>query len=336
MTLEELESSWSSVPPPADANGINGRRATGLPHDKPVYLVVDGRGHRHLLIQVPDGTTPVTQRETRSLEVATSRFQVGPNPEALYVDLACTDPAQHPTFSAVAQDILRSVIVSPAPIHESVVNALARWRAFWSAGMTGMSREVALGLFGELWFMRRWLGAVGLHTIERWQATEAARHDFQWPAASVEVKTAASRSVGEPVHRIGGLDQLADSEQGQLYLFSLQVCDDALAANTVHSLVEGLVVEVRNNFQALTLLNEKLAARGYTPADRQAACRPLRIVAERLYRIDRGFPRLVRDTFRPAGLPSGVLDVEYAVDLAACRQWLVATSPTDAAAAALR
>ena len=171
MTLDELETSWSSVPPPSSADGISGRRATGLPHDRPVYLAVDGRNHRHLLIQVPDGTAPVSQRETKGLEVATARFQVGPNPEAFFVDLSCTDSNQHPTFSAVAQDLIRSLRMSPGPLRDSIINALARWRAFWSTRSCGMSREDALGLFGELWFMRRWLGPVGFHV---------ARHILPW------------------------------------------------------------------------------------------------------------------------------------------------------------
>lgn len=336
MTLDELESSWSSVPPPTLSGGIGGKRAVGLPHDKPVYLAVDGHGHRHLLIQVPDTTAPIIQRETRSMEVATARFQVGPNPEALYVDLACTDSAQHPTFSAVAQDLLRSLKTSPEPIRDCILNALARWRAFWSAKTFGLSREDALGLFGELWFMRRWLGTVNAQIVERWQVTESARHDFQWPSASVEVKATATRSSSEPVHHIGSLDQLSAPEQGQLYLFSLHTCDDALASNTLHSLVKGLVTDLQSDFQAITLLNEKLAARGYSPADKQAACRTLRVLAERLYRVGDGFPRLVRSTFQPQGIPTGVIDVGYAIDMAACGQWLIAASPTDAAALVLR
>ena len=165
--------------------------------------------------------------------------------------------------------------------------------------------------------------------------TEAARHDFQWPIASVEVKTTASRAAGDPIHQIASLDQLADPEQGQLYLFSLQLCDDALAVNTLHTLVKGITASLQNDFAALSALNEKLAARGYTPADRQAASRSLRVIGERLYRVGEGFPRLVRATFQPTGLPSGVVDVGYAIDLSACSQWLVATSPADGPAAAL-
>src|SRR5207249_477078 len=160
--------------------------------------------------------------------------------------------------------------------------------------------------------------------------------DFQWPAASVEVKTAATRIAGEPVHQIVSLDQLTDPEQGQLFLFSLHVCDDTLAANTLHSLVQGLVTELQNDFQGLALLNDELAARGYSPDDRLAPARALRIIGERLYRVAEGFPRIVRSSFQHGNLPIGVLDVAYTVDLSACQEWLEASTPTDPAAAALR
>jgi hypothetical protein len=327
MTLEELESSWSALQPPGMPDAISGRRAVGLPPDRPVYVAIDSRRRRHLLIQVPDVTAPVSQRETRSLEVTTARFQVGSNPEAQYVDLVCTDSAQHATFTAIAEDLIQSLRRSPGPLRDSILSALARWRAFWTAKATGMSREDALGLFGEMWFLRRWLGALNAASVRSWQATHAARHDFQRPSASVEVKTAATQSAGAPVHHITSLEQLASPEQGELYLFSLQVCDDALAANTLHSLVASVTADLQSDFQALSDFNDKLAARGYSPSDQQAPARSLRVVRERLYRVDARFPKLVRATFDPQGIPDGIVSVGYELDLGACEAWLVASRP---------
>jgi len=335
MTVEEMETMWSSLETPSFPDGISGRRASGMPLERATYLAVDGRGRRHLLILVPDNTEPLSQRETRGLEVTTARFQVGSNMEALYVDLVCIDQAQNPTFSAVSQDMLRTLARPHGLLRDDIVSALARWRAFWSTRGEGMSREDALGLCGELWFMRRWLSPVNAEVVGRWQATEDARHDFQWAEISVEVKTTASRSPG-PLHSISGLDQLDNPEQGQLFLFSLQMSEDALAANSLHSLVEGLVTELQHDFQALASLNEKLANRGYSPADRAVPARKYRVLAERLYRVDEGFPRITRATFQPGGLPSGVVDIGYTIDLAACQQWLVAAGPTDEGASFLR
>ena len=134
------------------------------------------------------------------------------------------------------------------------------------------------------------------------------------------------------MHHIVSLDQLADPEKGKLYLFSLQVCDDALAGNTLHGLVDALSDLFTEDFQARTALNEKLAARGYLPTDRQAGARPLRILAERLYRVDNNFPRLLRTKFGPNGIPNGVEQISYKLDLAACANWIVATHPQAAQA----
>ncbi len=336
MTIDEMEIMWMSVEPPASHDGISGKRASGVPPEQSIYLAVDGRGHRHLLILVPDDTAPLRQRETRGLEVSTARFQVGTNPEALYVDLVCIDQAQNPTFSAVTQDLLRTLTRAHGPSRDAILSSLGRWRAFWSTRADGMSMEDALGLFGELWFMRRWLSPVSAETVGGWQVTENARHDFQWPAASVEVKTTAGRLHGAPMHSISSLDQLDSPERGQLFLFSLQVSEDDLAANSLHCLVEGLVTELRNDYQAMADLNGKLARRGYSPADRTAPTRRLRVLAERLYRVEQGFPRITLGTFQPSGLPSGVVRVGYTIDLAACEEWLVATAPTDAEASCLR
>jgi hypothetical protein len=335
MTLEELEASWSSLQQPFTPDAISGRRAVGLPADKSVYLAIDSRLRRHLLIQVADGTTPLTQRDTRSLEVSTSRFQVGSNAEALYIALTCSDASQFVTFAAVAQDIIRSIRSTPLPARDGIVSSLARWRAFWTTRAGGMSRDEAVGLFGELWFMRRWLGSLNAEKVERWQATDSARHDFQWLNASVEVKTAVSQATTPPVHRVASLEQLADPERGQLYLFSLQVCDDALAANSLHALVAAVADLLKDDFQAMAALNDKLAARGYSPDDRQAPARSFRVLGERLYRVEPGFPRLTRQTFATTSLPAGISAIEYGLDLSACARWEVASSPDDPGAAAL-
>lgn len=336
MNLADIESKWSEVAAPLTVGEITGLRAPGLPSDRPVYLAVDDRGIRHLLIQVPESTPAISVGETRSLQITTSRFEVGPNPEALYVDLACVDPSQNPTFNAVTQDLLHTLRTSSGPIRDAVISAIARWRLFWSSLTSDLSRENAIGLFGELWFLTRWLNPLNSSIIDHWQATSGARHDFQGKGVSVEIKTAVDSTAGEPVHPITNLDQLANPERGSLYLFSLQVSEDTLSANTLHALVRRITSELGGDFKSLTDFNNKLAARGYTPSDSQHAARPLRVLAERLYQVTDDFPRVTRDTFEPLGLPPGVSSISYSLDLAACGSWLVGVAPTDSASNALR
>ena len=329
MTSEELETAWLSLVPPPLPGGISGKRAVGLPHDRSAYLAIDSRRFRHLLVQLPDDGPPIMQRDTRSLQTTTARFQVGSNQEALYVDLLCPDTSQYPTFLAVTQDILQALRNDKGAVRDSIVSSLARWRTFWTSKTLPLSREETLGLFGELWFMRHWLGPVDAEVLAGWQATESARHDFQWLSVSVEVKTAATRRNGTPIHHISSLGQLEDPVEGRLLLFSLHLVEDALSSNTLHSIVETLSAELRGDFAMITDFNTKLASRGYSTSDTQEACRPYRILGEALYRVAEGFPRLTADTFLPSGTPAGVVDISYAIDCALCRKWLIAKAPTD-------
>jgi hypothetical protein len=315
MNLEELETSWGTLQPPESPEAISGRRAMGMPRGQPVYLAVDAQERRHLLIQVPDNTVPLSQQRTRGLEVSASRYRVGSDPEALYVDLVCIDQAQNPTFCAVAEDLLRVMARPHGRARDVIISALSRWRTFWSSGTEGMSRERALKLFGELWFMRRWLAPVSAGVLGRWQAADDARYDYQWPAVSVEVKATESKAHEEAQHLVSSLDQMDDPEEGRLFLFSLQLHEDSLA---------------------LADLDRKLALQGYSAGDRTSPAIRLRVVAERLYRVEDGFPRITRRTLQAGGLPAGVMKLGYTLDMGACQPWLVATAPTDPGASCLR
>jgi hypothetical protein len=325
---DELEEIWSSLQKPSSQVGITGKRAPGLPLERAVYLALDHKSVRHLLVCVPEHTELLDQHETRGLQITTEQFQVGENPEALYIALKCTDSAQHRTFNAVTQDIILTLSKSSGSQREAVVGALNRWRAFWASKTHGLTKEEALGLFGELWFLRRWLGKTDLSVLARWGVTANARHDFQWPEASVEVKTTATRAVEGPVHRITSVEQLEDPISGQLYLFSLQVCDDTLAENNLVDLVNSIADELQGDHDALRIFNEKLAEQGYDPSDESEYQRRLLVKAERLFIVREGFPRITSRSFRE-GTPSGIGNISYSLAISACDQWLIAKSPED-------
>jgi hypothetical protein len=184
-----------------------------------------------------------------------------------------------------------------------------------------------LGLFGELWFLHRWAG-VTAESLGAWTASAGSRHDYQWSQWSVEVKTATRRADGAVLHRIQHLDQLADPEQGRLFLFSLRVVEDQLAHNTLPNLVERITDALRVDTVATAEFARRLGQRGYSPAHRRHYDTPWRILGEQLYSVSTGFPRLIDESF-VGGLPDGVSDVSYRIDMAVCQPWLVATTPTE-------
>ncbi len=318
MTPDEFQSVVRDLPAPAAPGELEAREVTS---SSGVWIARDHADRQHLLVQVPDGTE-LDLPGTHGLGVQVIRHRVPGRPDAAYIDLSCLDPAVSATFAAVAADIANQAVrAGPRSRLSDVASALNEWRWFWGVDPAHLSASDALGLFGELWFMIQWAG-VSAGTVRAWNASAGSRHDFQWPDYSVEVK-ATSRS-GPAVHTIQNLEQLEDAEHGTLYLYSLRVARDALAANTVASLVEVAVNALGDHAEARTDLLRKLSRRGYTPAERNQAVVPYRVIEQGLYTVTAGFPRLTHASFA-AGLPAGIAGVSYQIQMAACHEWLAGT-----------
>jgi len=97
----------------------------------------------------------------------------------------------------------------------------------------------------------------------------------------------------------------------------------------------GLVNRIRNRLESrpdlLGVLDQRLGRAGWSPANAERHAQTFRVVAEDLYSVAEGFPRLVRETF-VGGIPVGVDGITYTLDLAACAPWRIATCPTQAEA----
>ncbi len=306
-----------------------------MPLASPIYIVIDSARTRQLLVSIREGEEPLRSSATRGLEVSTEELRIGGAPARSYMRLVCASPSHHATFVALCEAIITGVLCDPENQRTAVVRCLERWRSFWAADQSGLTREQALGLFGELWFLYRWCDPLSLSAVAGWQGPTGARHDFQWPAASVECKTSASATAGAAVHVIANLDQLADAETGQLCFFSLHVAEDTLAANSLPVLVERISAALAPEAEGLSLFLERLAGAGYNPADSGRYTRSFRVLTEELYRVDDSFPRLTRRMLQTL-LPDGIGDISYTLAMSVCGPWRIAVSPADPGAAVVR
>ena len=151
---------------------------------------------------------------------------------------------------------------------------------------------------------------------------------------SVEVKTTRA-GTGPVVHRVARLDQLDEPGAGQLYILSLRAVPDPLGEASLDNLVRRVRAAAGGvGVTCTALLEDRLGAVGVTAADDGRYTERLRIAQQELYRVDDDFPRLTPSSF-PTGLPGGVVDVAYSLDMSACRQWLVTASPDNGPLSAL-
>lgn len=322
-----LELRWDTLVRPAQANVLSGIRVPAMPDSVPAYLALERDGRRHFLVEIGPDTEDLREDSTRGLRVTTQDWIIG-DYSGRYVDLACSDPSLYDTFDAVILQVAEKVASSPADPRDAVVNALSRWRKFWAVDAEGLSRRAEVGLIGEMWFMQRWMAPLTAAKFASWYGPDAARHDFQTRSLSIEVKTTAS-TTGAFVHHIESLDQLADPEAGQLYLFSMRISYDPIGSNTLHSLVENARVAAQElGEDVISQFDDRLSRLGYSPARLGRYRDTFRVLGETLYRVDEAFPRLTRGSFS-ADLFAAIPDVSYLLLPDALGAWRVGSRPSD-------
>lgn len=139
----------------------------------------------------------------------------------------------------------------------------------------------------------------------------------------------ATTSVRGHIHRINGLDQLNPPADGRLLLYSLWMREEATASNTLLTLIDTITTTIGDDGQALDGFESRLVQAGYSllEADHYAEIR-FRVINERLYEVRESFPRLSQGSF-VGSVPSGVEHVDYEINLDACTDAMIATSPTE-------
>jgi Putative PD-(D/E)XK family member, (DUF4420) len=322
---------WTRLGPPPPGETLTARVAVPDVTNR-LVCAIDGEGFRHLLIQLELADEAVTDQDSRGVTASTRELAVSGEAPARYIDIVCNDVAGYEAFDLVGGEIAERLTTGSETPAQCVSRVLAKWRRFWGQLPREMlSLEAQLGLFAELWFLCFWLtpkdGASA--AIEQWRGPFGARHDFEQPGRSVEVK--ATLSVRGAVHRINGIDQLATPDNGRLLFFGLRLREEAGASNTLADLVNQTRSLFTLDGDALTRFESTLLRAGYSPVyEDEYRKRRLRVVAEELFKVEDDFPRITGGTF-PSGVPSGVERVDYEINLSGFTHLRVASSPTDAA-----
>lgn len=188
---------------------------------------------------------------------------------------------------------------------------IQRWKSFLSGSRQRMSPESVRGLFGELLFLNELLDHERLSgtALDAWAGPECAQHDFSYEDTAVEIKTITG--VGRCHVRISSGDQL-ESLKTRLFLriYRLSEKSDSLHARSLNALVETVRTRLVDA-DARDFLDQKLSKYGYAPLLEYDEPSFL-VSSERTYRVQDGFPRIVRSE-----LMAGLDNVSYDIRLEA-------------------
>jgi hypothetical protein len=298
-----------------------------------VLIGIDTALRRYVLVRIPTGEEDaLTERISRGIGVQTVKMvPQDTGVEEAFVEVACLDAQGHGAFDLVVGELVDAVERASGLTRVKLAQGvLSRWRRFWSGVPTNaLSIERQVGLFGELYFLNRWLCSAlePSKAIAAWQGPGGARNDFELQGLAIEAK--ATKRV-DAVHVIHGLDQLLEPAGGALLLFALCVRDEASATENLPRLVTELRGKLYEDADALSAFDTLLYMTGYDDRlEAEYSKLLLRVRSEALYRVTAGFPRLV-PTSIAGGLPAGVDSVTYELRLDAAAAWMVASTPTAA------
>ncbi|MEH2566682.1 PD-(D/E)XK motif protein [Bradyrhizobium sp. AZCC 2289] len=186
------------------------------------------------------------------------------------------------------------------------LDRLEAWRRFLRERNSGLSREEATGLIGELLVLRE-LIALDRSAFGFWAAPDDGLHDFHREGHALEVKSSLGPSSQV---RIATLDQLDTTGLRRLDLLHVRLIESP-EGTTLGAIVSDIVTRLEE--PSRRTFENALLRRGLMPDDTVARSSPhVEIRTIEAYNVGAAFPRLDRTS-----VPQAVSDAQYALDVRA-------------------
>lgn len=327
MTVPEtLKQTWNAVVAEArPADGYYHRRiplACAWPAHAGIHRPSDAR----ILILETELTSVRGLRlkdETRGYSIDVGPDEAGRSDRAT-IRIQETSTVYREIFTIFCADILEHWIphTGAADSLKSLSRRLARWKKFFQRGaQPGLSREDYVGLYGELSFIEASLkaGVAGAGIVNAWQAPLGTNQDFLFGPVAVEIKTTTGNEIDKV--RITNARQLDSTGLEDLFLARYAFDFRQGTGRTLPQLVASLKATLTAiSPDALSILTDRLFEAGFvegTPNEFDSWGFTARHFD--VFNVGEGFPRLLE-----SGLPSGVSEVSYTLNLSAAQQFQIA------------
>ena len=220
-------------------------------------------------------------------------------------------------FSVLCEDLINQVssLTDEKLLIKELLNRLAKWQTlFEKLSQQGLIPEAQRGLYGELYFLRKFLNnsTNKQYCINSWQVPSNTVQDFHYSNWAVEVKTTHGNNH-QKIH-ISSERQLDDSIVPVINLFHLSLDIRNNLGETLNQIVEEIEIILQTDIPELNSFKLKLFEVGYFEIHK-----PLyesdgyNIRQENIYKVEGEFPRITENEIR-----HGVGDVKYSIIVADC------------------
>ena len=239
------------------------------------------------------------------------------NPAKSYLLILILNQQHKDIFSVLCEDLINQVasILDEKVLIKELLNRLAKWQTLFERfGQQGLTAEAQRGLFGELYFLRKFLSysTDKNYCINAWQVPSNTVQDFHHGNWAVEVKT--THGNNHQKIQISSERQLDDTVIPNILLFHLSLDIRNNHGESLNDLVEWVENYLVNDMIELNSFRLKLFEVGYfdihKPIYRDTG---YNIRQESIYRVEGDFPRITENEIR-----DGVGDVKYSIVIADC------------------
>jgi hypothetical protein len=228
-------------------------------------------------------------------------------------------------FSVLCEDLIASISeeTNEKRIIREVFNRFEKWKSLFSKiGLQGLNPEEQRGLFGELYFLRKFLklNSDFLAVINTWAGTEKQIRDFQSGCWAVEVKTTYGNNH-QKVH-ISSERQLDITNLEDLFLYHISLEQQQNSGETLNDIVDSVIEILRTEIIALNKFKGKIYEVGYFDLHRNLyESIGYHIRQDVFYKVENDFPRIEENDLR-----IGVGDVKYSIILSQCESFSISES----------
>lgn len=284
---------------------------------------------RYFFIEIPNGPWEEDQLKSlpkwNGINIKLGFHETfGPLKERYFIEFIQADTNSGDLFETVMQNIYDYVISreQDEPLFTVIYKVLEKWRSFFKlGGYKKLNEEQQRGLFGELWFMKKWIENNPDKPpllLEGWGGPLSDRVDFKTKGWGVEIKTVRDQ-LNKKI-RISNETQLIITDA--VPIIYIYVCYLEISRNFGQTLQE-LVDELRQHFnlfshQLLLNFNDNLLSAGFQENEYTEVY--MNVVRDESYQVNEEFPTITSNI-----LPKGISNVSYSIDLTHCTEFEIGT-----------
>lgn len=239
----------------------------------------------------------------------------------LLLNLILVDKQFKDVFDVLLVDILNAIIDESdiKVILKTFANRLIKWQSlFEKFKQQGLTPEEQRGLYGELYFMRKFLydNSDYKNVVISWMGPERQLRDYQFGRWGVEVKTTHGNNH-QKVH-ISSERQLDTTNLDNFFLNHLSLELRQQSGETLNQLVDAVIETLSSDFTALSSFRNKLIESGYFDHHRNLYSDIGYFIRQDVfYKIEKAFPRIEERDIR-----SGIGDVKYSIVISQCSDFI--------------